>query len=106
MKKKNPLQKIINRTTVSLGLFAAIIVLFLTGISSISGSSLMNGKEILEKAIQKDIIHCYANEGMYPPSLSYLQSHYGLTYDKSKYIVQYENIGSNIMPTVVIIERK
>ncbi|MGN0429268.1 MAG: hypothetical protein ACI4E2_04315 [Acetatifactor sp.] len=105
-KRKKLMNRIWNRSTLSLGLFGVILLIFLYGVSSISGSSLMNGRDILEQAIRRDIVHCYANEGMYPPSLAYLENHYGLTYDREKYIVQYENIGSNIMPTVTIIERK
>lgn len=89
----------------SLLLFSAILLLFLYGVSTITTSNVMNDREILNDAIKRDVIHCYAIEGMYPPSLYYMEQHYGLTYDKEKYIVNYENIGSNIMPTIIIIER-
>ena len=39
----------------------------------------------------------------YPESLSYLEEHYGITYDKENYVVDYEIIGSNILPDVTVI---
>ena len=60
----------------------------------------------LENSIRQSAVHCYALEGFYPDSLSYLEEHYGLTYDKDKYIVSYEIIGSNLMPDVSVIPLK
>lgn len=85
--------------------FLIVILLFLRSISSVTKSPILNEKQLLEDAIKRDIAHCYAVEGMYPPSLSYMQEHYGLTYDTDKFLVNYENIGSNIMPSVHILER-
>jgi hypothetical protein len=81
-----------------------IIVIFLFGISFISSTSSRDQKQILTDAVNKDVIHCYAVEGYYPPNLTYLEEHYGLTYDKSRYIVDYVPVGDNIMPSVTIVE--
>ena len=35
--------------------------------------------------------------------LEYLESHYGLTYDHDLFFVDYQAIGSNIMPDVTIV---
>ncbi len=59
---------------------------------------------MLSDAVNKDIIHCYAVEGYYPPSLAYIEDHYGLIYDKDRYFIDYVPIGDNIMPSVTIIE--
>lgn len=104
-KKTNLKNRILNPIFIPLIVFTTIIVIFIVGISSISSSNVTNGKQILSEAIERDIVHCYAVEGMYPPSVSYMENHYGLTYDKSKYIVDYEYIGANIMPSVYIIEK-
>ena len=50
-------------------------------------------------------MHCYALEGFYPPSLEYMEEHYGLTYDKSAYIVDYQPVGNNIYPNYTIIKK-
>ena len=52
-------------------------------------------KQSLEEAIQRDIVTCYALEGVYPESLEYLKEHYGLTYNEDRYIVNYEALGCN-----------
>lgn len=90
---------------VSLAVFILVMVGFIFGISNAAGSKIMNEKEILQNALQRDIIHCYAVEGAYPPSLSYIEEHYGLIYDKDRFIINYVNEGANISPSFVIIER-
>lgn len=72
---------------------------------SISSSTLERQQESLQKALDRDIVHCYAVEGYYPPSLDYLIDHYGLTYDKNSFYVDYRPIGSNIRPSVTIIRK-
>lgn len=98
-------KRIVQSVNFSIIFFLAVIGLFLYGISAVSSSPINDEKEILITAIKKDIVHCYAVEGMYPPSLSYIENNYGLIYDHDKYLVDYEAVGSNIMPTVMIIER-
>lgn len=98
-------KRIFSSFTISIVIFVAIIVLFIYGISAVSNSSVVNDQEILAKAIDRDIVHCYCVEGMYPPSVKYMQDHYGLIYDEDKFIVDYEYIGSNIIPKVTIIRK-
>lgn len=93
------------RFSVSIAIFVVVMAGFIYGVTNISKSNIMNEKEILSEALQRDIVHCYAVEGMYPPSLQYIEDHYGLIYDKKKFIVNYVNEGSNITPSVIIIER-
>jgi hypothetical protein len=64
-----------------------------------------NQKDILTDAINRDVVHCYSIEGFYPPSIEYIEEHYGLTYDRDLFIVDYEPIASNLMPNITIIER-
>ena len=66
----------------------------------------VRNREVLEKALNRNISQCYALEGMYPPSLDYLIDNYGLTYDSEHYFIDYRFIGSNLRPDVTIIERK
>ena len=86
-------------------IFILIMGAFIYGVSTVSKSKVMNEKELLEDALQRDIVHCYAVEGMYPPSIRYIEEHYGLIYDKEKFIISYVNEGDNIAPSVIIIER-
>ena len=63
-----------------------------------------DGQAVTEAALRRDIVHCYATEGFYPPSLEYLEEHYGLTYDKNRYWVDYQPVGSNLMPDITVLE--
>lgn len=89
----------------SIIVFGLVIVIFLVGVSMLSNSSARDDRAILEKAIDHDIVHCYAVEGFYPPSLDYIESNYGLSYDKARFLIDYEYVGTNVMPDVMIIER-
>lgn len=62
-------------------------------------------EESTKNAVIKGAVQCYSIEGRYPESLSYLEKHYGVTYDKDKFIVSYEIMGSNRMPQVTVIRR-
>ena len=60
--------------------------------------------ESLNNALRRDIIQCYAIEGIYPPSLSYLEEHYGLTYDHDRFYVDYHPVAANLYPDVTVLE--
>lgn len=76
------------------------------GISSVSLQMNSQQKKSLEEAVHRDMVACYAMEGVYPPDLEYLKEHYGLTYDEDRYIVSYEALGSNLMPDVTVMEKR
>ena len=85
--------------------FIGLMFLFITGLNDVSRKADESQLESLRTAIERDIAHCYALEGTYPPSLDYLKQHYGLIYDEDRFFVDYQSIGSNIMPDVTIIEK-
>ncbi len=60
--------------------------------------------QFVTDAVHNAALTCYAVEGAYPSNLEYLRSHYGLAYDQSRYIVRYDAFGSNLMPTITVIE--
>lgn len=80
-----------------------VLLIFMLGINSISETTVQKQKESLETALNRNIIHCYAVEGFYPPSLEYMEDNYGLTYDKDLFFVDYHPIGSNMRPDVTIL---
>lgn len=57
----------------------------------------------LEETVRRDIVQCYALEGKYPESVQYLEDHYGLTYDKKSFYIDYLPIGENIIPDFTVI---
>lgn len=85
--------------------YIILFILFLKCVSSFGNVTIDRQEESLSAALNRDIIHCYAVEGFYPPSLDYIETHYGLTYDKELFYIDYQPIGSNIMPNITIIRK-
>ena len=81
----------------------AVFVLFFVGIYAISRGNTERQLESLEKAINRDVVQCYSLEGIYPPSLEYLEEHYGLVYDRNLFFVDYRPIAANIYPDITIL---
>ena len=79
--------------------FVILFVLFLRE------STLTKQQESLETALGRSISQCYAVEGCYPPSLEYLEQHYGLLYDEDSFFIDYEYYGSNLLPEVTVLRR-
>ena len=86
-------------------IFALIVVFFLMAVEYSGRSTIEKQQESLENAISRDIVQCYAIEGMYPPSLEYMEQHYGLTYDKKTFFVDYQPIAANLYPDYTVILR-
>lgn len=86
--------------------FLAIVILFWLGTSLLSDRTDSRQAETLKHAITRGIAHCYATEGSYPESLQYLKENYGITYDEDRFFVDYQALGSNLMPDVTIIDRR
>lgn len=99
------MKKRLKNFPIGLLIFIGIICLFLYGISETSSQSVARQKTALENATERNIISCYALEGFYPPSLAYMEEHYGLTYDSSLFLIDYRPIGANIYPDFTIIEK-
>lgn len=104
--KKKSFLKRINGLHLSIALFLGLLVLLMYGVSNLSGDTLDRKEEALKEALNRGIVSCYSIEGTYPPSLSYLTEHYGLTYDESAFFVDYQSIGANIFPDVTVIRRE
>lgn len=91
---------------ISVLLFLAVTGIFLLGTSTVERRTDAQAMEHLEQALGRGIIHCYSMEGAYPESLQYLKDHYGLTYDEDRFFVDYQVLGSNLLPDVTIIDRR
>lgn len=89
----------------SVALFLFIFLAFLLGISNISQKTTAQQAASLKQAISRSIAHCYATEGHYPESLTYIQEHYGISYNPDKYFVDYQVLGENLFPDITIIEK-
>lgn len=86
--------------------FIIIIGLFIFGLSRVSSGNDDRAAETLSLAISRNVARCYTLEGSYPESLSYLKEHYGLSYDETRFTIDYQPLGRNIMPDITIIDRE
>ena len=62
-------------------------------------------EQAVRDAVLRGAVQCYAVEGVYPSSLSYLEEHYGLVINHQKYIVSYDAYASNLAPEVRVLVR-
>lgn len=86
-------------------IMVAVLGVFVLFANSMTSNNTAREKEILQNAIERSITQCYALEGTYPSSLSYLEENYGLIYNKDQFFVDYQYIGGNLRPDITIIER-
>ena len=60
-------------------------------------------RALLEDAITRALVTCYAVEGRYPSTLSYLEEHYGVDIDTEHYAVFFSSFADNVLPTVRVV---
>ena len=90
----------------ALVLAAAVALLFLSALRNLDIGRAEAGRRQLEEALRRSAVACYAAEGFYPPSVEYLQQHYGLQIDESRYIVFYEVFAENLMPEITVLRKE
>lgn len=61
--------------------------------------------QALKAAVQRSAFQCYVVEGVYPPSLSYLEENYGLQINREDFYVTYDIFSSNIPPDIRVAPR-
>lgn len=59
----------------------------------------------LKAAVQRCAHQCYVVEGVYPPDLEYLEEHYGLQVNHSKFYITYDAFASNLPPDIRVTPR-
>ena len=82
----------------------AAAVWFLTAVGNLQAESREKARDQLEEAIRRAAVTCYANEGIYPPNVEYLQIHYGIQIDDERYAVHYDIFADNLMPEITVVE--
>ncbi|MEN6595043.1 MAG: hypothetical protein ABFC31_08895 [Clostridiaceae bacterium] len=92
-----------NRGLIAAGaIFLALILLFSVALLSASKRNAAQETELLDSAIRRAVVTCYAVEGKYPPSLDYLYKNYGVYVDESRYAVFYDVFAANVMPSLTV----
>lgn len=82
----------------------AVALTVILALRRLSRSELSEGREILETAVRRSTMSCYAAEGVYPPDVDYLKEHYGLIIDENRYTVKYDAFAENLMPYITVLE--
>lgn len=80
--------------------FLLLALLFVLSLTSTTQSSAARESEVLDSALRRAIVTCYAVEGRYPPSLDYIAENYGVLVDETRYSVYYDAFAANVMPTL------
>ena len=60
----------------------------------------------IREAVERGAKQCYVVEGIYPPSLDYLQENYGLQVNTRDFYITYDAIGSNVPPYVKVTAKQ
>lgn len=100
---RQPLRSSALKAVFSFGLTAVVLILSCLGLDSMLRHTVDEQRRTLQDAVRRSIVQCYIFEGSYPEDLDYLESHYPLIYDDSRFFIDYRPIGENIMPEVTII---
>lgn len=80
-----------------------LFFVFYFSLMRLQGSTRDREFDILKNAIEDASVECYATEGMYPPSIEYLEENYGVQIDRTKYDVFYSGFASNVAPDITIV---
>jgi len=102
--KKHPARQFL------LGIIGALAVLliilwFFTALHHLNSDRGDHGRRQLETVLRRAAVSCYATEGVYPPNLDYLVTHYGIQIDDRQYAVFYEAFADNLMPDITVLEK-
>ena len=81
-----------------------VAALFLIGLSRLDSGQGEQGRRQLEESLRRAAVTCYATEGLYPPTISYLEDHYGIQIDRTRYAVFYELFAENLMPDITVVD--
>ena len=84
---------------------AAALLVFASALNSLESGRQTEDLRQLEQALRRGCVACYAAEGAYPPTLDYLQEHYGVQIDGDRYTVHYDVFAENLMPDITVLVR-
>lgn len=87
-------------------LVIGVLLWFFTALGHLGTGQEQEGRQQLETALRRAAVACYATEGVYPPTLDYLTTHYGIQIDRSRYSVFYEIFAENLMPQITVLVKE
>lgn len=84
---------------------AVVLVLLIGGVRMIENSSRRESVSMVEQSVSRAALQCYALEGFYPRSISYLEERYGVMVDMDIYFVHYQYVADNLAPEIYVTLR-
>lgn len=87
-------------------ILGSVLALFLYSVNTIHCRTREDRLSALSDAIRRASVQCYAIEGRYPPSVEYLEDHYGIIINHDYYNVFYDGWASNIMPEITVLPKE
>lgn len=91
---------------VTVAVFAALALGAYLLAGAVGTKARADSMRIVRDAVRRAALTCYAIEGRYPRTLSYLERNYGLTYDEKNYVVVYDAFASNVMPGISVLSKE
>lgn len=82
--------------------FVLVILAIIMWSGTLSSKASLNEAKVQEDAIRKAAITCYALEGRYPESLSYVKDNYNVIVNEEDFVINYDVFASNIMPSIEV----
>lgn len=83
---------------------AAALLCFAMALNNLDAGRAEEDRQQLEETLRRGCVACYAAEGVYPPTLSYLEERYGVQIDEKRYTVRYSAFAENLMPDITVLE--
>lgn len=102
MKRVSTKQQLLSSLKMPL-LLLLLLGFFLLAFARLEREQSEKGRQQLEETLRLSAMACYASEGVYPPTVDYLQQHYGVQIDEERYAVFYEIFAENLMPTITVV---
>lgn len=87
---------------IALLLLSVTVCLFVFATGQLSARVGAEQLSVVENAVRRNAMQCYAVEGRYPPDLSYLEERYGLMIDHDRFVVHYYSQGANLLPEISV----
>lgn len=83
----------------------ALAVALCIALNVIFSNAREQGASSIRQTILNAAMQCAAIEGSFPTNLSYLEDNYDLRINHQDYVVIYEVLGSNVLPSIVVMPR-
>lgn len=83
----------------------ACAIALVVALNAIFANAREQGAASIKNTILNAAMQCAAVEGSFPNNIAYLEEHYDLRVNHDDYVIIYEVLGSNVLPSIVVVPR-